>query len=54
MKELVIPAHGFNSFSSFLPCECGETEQLPVAALLCLVVLLVDCDSVLKEPFLNL
>ena len=34
-------AHGFNSLSSFLSGECGETEQLPVAALLCLVVVLV-------------
>ena len=35
MKELVIFAHGFNSLGSFLSCEYGETEQLPVAALLC-------------------
>ena len=27
MKELVISAHGFNSLSSFLSCEYGETEQ---------------------------
>ena len=54
MKELVISAHGFNSLSSFLSCEYGETEQLPVAALLCLVVLLVAFDSVLKQSFLNL